>query len=103
MEGAEVEAHAEGKTLLVLDTVTGDNAERRRLSGALKPIIGNRLEIPFGGAGKPVIQYHRVFARPVGFLIAVATSSLAKFLKPSASWSSYRPASMSRMPCSTPA
>jgi GNAT superfamily N-acetyltransferase len=28
MERAEVEARAEGKTLLVLDTVTGDNAER---------------------------------------------------------------------------
>jgi ribosomal protein S18 acetylase RimI-like enzyme len=28
MEGAEAEARAEGKTLLVLDTVTGDNAER---------------------------------------------------------------------------
>jgi GNAT superfamily N-acetyltransferase len=28
MEQAEVEARAEGKTLLVLDTVTGDNAER---------------------------------------------------------------------------
>jgi GNAT superfamily N-acetyltransferase len=28
MEGAEAEARAEGKTLLVLDTVTGDGAER---------------------------------------------------------------------------
>jgi GNAT superfamily N-acetyltransferase len=28
MEGAEAEARAEGKTLLVLDTVTGDHAER---------------------------------------------------------------------------
>jgi GNAT superfamily N-acetyltransferase len=28
MERAEVEARAEGKTLLVLDTVTGDDAER---------------------------------------------------------------------------
>jgi ribosomal protein S18 acetylase RimI-like enzyme len=28
MDGAEAEARAEGKTLLVLDTVTGDNAER---------------------------------------------------------------------------
>jgi ribosomal protein S18 acetylase RimI-like enzyme len=28
MERAEAEARAEGKTLLVLDTVTGDNAER---------------------------------------------------------------------------
>ena len=28
MEGAEAEARAEGKTLLVLDTVTGDDAER---------------------------------------------------------------------------
>jgi GNAT superfamily N-acetyltransferase len=28
MERAEQEAHAEGKTLLVLDTVTGDDAER---------------------------------------------------------------------------
>jgi GNAT superfamily N-acetyltransferase len=28
MEGAEAEARTEGKTLLVLDTVTGDNAER---------------------------------------------------------------------------
>ncbi len=28
MERAEVEARAEGKTLLVLDTVSGDNAER---------------------------------------------------------------------------
>jgi GNAT superfamily N-acetyltransferase len=28
MERAELEARAEGKTLLVLDTVTGDNAER---------------------------------------------------------------------------
>jgi ribosomal protein S18 acetylase RimI-like enzyme len=28
MELAEAEARAEGKTLLVLDTVTGDNAER---------------------------------------------------------------------------
>jgi GNAT superfamily N-acetyltransferase len=28
MEAAEAEAHAEGKTLLVLDTVTGDGAER---------------------------------------------------------------------------
>jgi ribosomal protein S18 acetylase RimI-like enzyme len=28
MEGAETEARAEGKSLLVLDTVTGDNAER---------------------------------------------------------------------------
>ncbi len=28
MERAEAEAHAEGKTLLVLDTVTGDPAER---------------------------------------------------------------------------
>jgi ribosomal protein S18 acetylase RimI-like enzyme len=28
MEQAESEAHAEGKTLLVLDTVTGDDAER---------------------------------------------------------------------------
>lgn len=28
MEGAESEARAEGKTLLVLDTVTGDDAER---------------------------------------------------------------------------
>jgi ribosomal protein S18 acetylase RimI-like enzyme len=28
MEHAEAEARAEGKTLLVLDTVTGDNAER---------------------------------------------------------------------------
>ena len=28
MEGAEAEASAEGKTLLVLDTVTGDDAER---------------------------------------------------------------------------
>jgi GNAT superfamily N-acetyltransferase len=28
MERAEAEAHAEGKTLLVLDTVTGDTAER---------------------------------------------------------------------------
>ena len=28
MEQAEAEARAEGKTLLVLDTVTGDNAER---------------------------------------------------------------------------
>jgi GNAT superfamily N-acetyltransferase len=28
MEGAETEARAEGKTLLVLDTVTGDSAER---------------------------------------------------------------------------
>ena len=28
MEHAEVEARAEGKTLLVLDTVTGDSAER---------------------------------------------------------------------------
>src|SRR5215208_145761 len=29
MEHAEVEARAEGRTLLVLDTVTGDDAERR--------------------------------------------------------------------------
>jgi ribosomal protein S18 acetylase RimI-like enzyme len=28
MDGAEAEARAEGKTLLVLDTVTGDDAER---------------------------------------------------------------------------
>jgi GNAT superfamily N-acetyltransferase len=28
MEGAEAEARAEGRTLLVLDTVTGDDAER---------------------------------------------------------------------------
>jgi GNAT superfamily N-acetyltransferase len=50
MEQAEVEARAEGKTLLVLDTVTGDAAERlyTRLGWARVGVIPNYALYPDG-------------------------------------------------------
>src|SRR5580765_97943 len=50
MERAEAEARAEGKTLLVLDTVTGDNAERlyARLGWSRVGVIPNYALFPDG-------------------------------------------------------
>ena len=50
MEGAEAEARAEGKTLLVLDTVTGDDAERlyARLGWTRVGVIPNYALYPDG-------------------------------------------------------
>jgi ribosomal protein S18 acetylase RimI-like enzyme len=50
MEHAESEARAEGKTLLVLDTVTGDNAERlyTRLGWTRVGVIPNYALFPDG-------------------------------------------------------
>jgi ribosomal protein S18 acetylase RimI-like enzyme len=50
MEHAEVEARAEGKTLLVLDTVTGDDAERLyiRLGWTRVGVIPNYALYPDG-------------------------------------------------------
>ena len=50
MEQAETEARAEGKTLLVLDTVTGDDAERlyRRLGWARVGVIPGYALYPDG-------------------------------------------------------
>ena len=50
MEHAEVEARAEGKTLLVLDTVTGDDAERlyTRLGWTRVGVIPNYALYPDG-------------------------------------------------------
>jgi GNAT superfamily N-acetyltransferase len=50
MERAEAEARAEGKTLLVLDTVTGDNAERlyARLGWSHVGVIPNYALYPDG-------------------------------------------------------
>ena len=50
MERAEAEARAEGKTLLVLDTVTGDNAERlyTRLGWNRVGVIPNYALFPDG-------------------------------------------------------
>ena len=50
MERAEVEARAEGKTLLVLDTVTGDDAERlyTRLGWTRVGVIPNYALYPDG-------------------------------------------------------
>jgi GNAT superfamily N-acetyltransferase len=50
MERAEREAHAEGKTVLVLDTVTGDDAERlyERLGWTRVGVIPNYALYPDG-------------------------------------------------------
>ena len=50
MERAEQEAHAEGKSLLVLDTVTGDDAERlyERLGWTRVGVIPNYALYPDG-------------------------------------------------------
>jgi len=50
MEGAEAEARAEGKTLLVLDAVTGDDAERlyARLGWTRVGVIPNYALYPDG-------------------------------------------------------
>ena len=50
MEAAEREARAEGKTLLVLDTVTGDAAERlyERLGWTRVGVIPNYALYPDG-------------------------------------------------------
>ena len=50
MEHAEAEARAEGKTLLVLDTVTGDDAERlyARLGWTRVGVIPNYALYPDG-------------------------------------------------------
>ena len=50
MERAEQEAHAEGKTVLVLDTVTGDDAERlyERLGWTRVGVIPNYALYPDG-------------------------------------------------------
>jgi hypothetical protein len=50
MERAEIEARAEGKTLLVLDTVTGDAAERlyERLGWMRVGVIPNYALYPDG-------------------------------------------------------
>ena len=50
MEDAEAEARAEGKTLLVLDTVTGDDAERlyARLGWTRVGVIPNYALYPDG-------------------------------------------------------
>lgn len=51
MEGAEAEARAEGKTLLVLDAVTGDDAARLddRLGWTTVGVIPNYALYPDGG------------------------------------------------------
>ena len=50
MERVEVEARAEGRTLLVLDTVTGDAAERlyTRLGWTTVGVIPNYARMPDG-------------------------------------------------------
>ena len=50
MERAEAEAQAEGKTLLVLDTVTGDDAERlyARLGWTMVGVIPGYALYPDG-------------------------------------------------------
>ena len=64
MEAAEREALAEGKTLLVLDTVTGDDAERlyQRLGWTRVGVIPNYALYPDGRACATTVFYKQLGA-----------------------------------------
>lgn len=59
MRAAEAEARASGKSLLVLDTVTGGDAERlyRRLGWILAGVIPNYALFPRGGLTSTSVYY----------------------------------------------
>jgi GNAT superfamily N-acetyltransferase len=65
MEAAEREALAEGKTLLVLDTVTGDDAERlyQRLGWTRVGVIPNYALYPDGRLCDTTVFYKQLAAK----------------------------------------
>jgi GNAT superfamily N-acetyltransferase len=74
MEAAEREALAEGKTLLVLDTVTGDDAERlyERLGWTRVGVIPNYALYPDGRACATTVFY-----KQLGASVSASTTPLS--------------------------
>src|ERR1022692_3857650 len=66
---------------------SADNPQRHALASPSHPVVGNRLQIPPGRAGKLVTESHLAVERPASFLADAATRSFARFLRPSALYS----------------